>query len=111
MAEYTYKYDLTNGPPIFDLAHALFRGSEVFFTAKQKFGERRTECWKVNIVKVEIGNDDRRQSEIFRIAGIIHASGPDAHQLDHKIDYCVFSGQYDARKRKGPVEVDVHTED
>lgn len=111
MAKYTYQYDLINGPPIFDLAHALFRGSGVIFTAKQTDGDKRTECWKVNIMSVSIGNDERRQSEIFRIAGIIWASGPNARQLDDKIAYSEFSGQYDARRRKGAVEVDVHADD
>jgi len=77
MAETTYEYDVTNGPGLFDLAHALLRGSSLNFTVRKKFGDYSRECWVISVELVGVGNDDLRDAEIFQMTGIIISSGKD----------------------------------
>ena len=110
MAEHDYQYEFVNGPGMFDLAYSLFKGKGVNFTAKKQFGDLSTECWKLVIRSCHIGNDDLCADEIYNIAGTISASGPTFHSLNHNIGCCLFSGRYDAKRRKGTVGVTVYTE-
>lgn len=77
MAEDTYEYEVINGPGLFDLAHAFFRGGSLNFTVRKKFGDNSQECWVVSVEAMSVGNDDLREEEIFRMAGIMHSSGKD----------------------------------
>jgi hypothetical protein len=97
---FLHDYKVVNGPGMLDLAHALFRGSTLKFTVQKKFGDLSGECWVCSLDMVNVGNDDLRENEIFKIAGEVVSSG--ANFLNQK---CLEGGvtytfpHYDAKTR------------
>lgn len=106
MATENYSYEILDGPGEFDLSVALFRGKKIRLTVKKSFGDYSKECWECELFKISVSDNDRRIDKRFRIGGEVTASGSSFDKLQGiELTDVSFWGSYNARNRKGTVEV------